>query len=65
MTAKQWVIFNGKNGEILFGKNENKKSEIASMTKAMTCYIVVQMTKKLRINPREADFEVSKHAAST
>jgi len=41
VTAKSWSIMDGRTGEILFGKCENDRREIASMTKIMTCFVVI------------------------
>ena len=53
VTAKQWAILDGRTGEILFGKAENERKEIASMTKIMTCFIVIQICRKLKLNPEK------------
>lgn len=41
VTAKSWAIMDGRTGEILFGKCENDRREIASMTKIMTCFVTI------------------------
>jgi D-alanyl-D-alanine carboxypeptidase len=41
VTAKSWSIMDGRTGEILFGKCENDRREIASMTKIMTLFVVI------------------------
>ena len=41
VTAKSWAICDGRTGEILFGKCENDRREIASLTKIMTCFVVI------------------------
>ena len=64
VTAKHWAILDGRTGEILFGKAENERKEIASMTKIMTCFIVIQICRKLKLNPEKTKLQVSKHAAS-
>lgn len=38
VSAKSWVIADGKSGEILFGRGEKEKREVASLTKIMTAY---------------------------
>tara|TARA_B110000285_G_C15136663_1_gene627423 strand:+ start:161 stop:307 length:147 start_codon:yes stop_codon:yes gene_type:complete len=40
----------GRTGEILFGKCENDRREIASMTKIMTCFVVIQIIRKIKLN---------------
>jgi D-alanyl-D-alanine carboxypeptidase (penicillin-binding protein 5/6) len=41
VTAKSWGIMDARTGEILFGKCENDRREIASLTKIMTAFVVV------------------------
>lgn len=43
VTASSWIIIddNGKNGEILFGKNEHEPRQVASLTKIMTANVVL------------------------
>jgi D-alanyl-D-alanine carboxypeptidase len=53
VTAKNWSIMDGRTGEILFGKAENDRKEIASMTKIMTCFLVIQICRKLKLNPEK------------
>jgi D-alanyl-D-alanine carboxypeptidase (penicillin-binding protein 5/6) len=50
VTAKSWAIMDGRTGEILFGKCENDRREIASMTKVMTLFVVVQIIRKIKLN---------------
>ena len=64
VTAKNWSIMDGRTGEILFGKAENDRKEIASMTKIMTCFLVIQICRKLKLNPEKTCIQVSKHASS-
>ena len=47
VTAKSWSISDGRTGEILFGKCENDRREIASLTKIMTCFVVIQIVRKI------------------
>ena len=64
VTAKSWSICDGRTGEILFGKCENDRREIASLTKIMTCFVVVQIIRKIRLNAQRTFLQVSKHAAT-
>ena len=36
------IIYDRKSGRIIWGKNENKKSAMASTTKIMTCIVVIE-----------------------
>jgi len=64
VTAKSWSICDGRTGEILFGKCENDRREIASLTKIMTCFVVVQIIRKIRLNAQRTYLQVSKAAAT-
>ena len=59
LTAKSWSIVDVSTGDLLGGKNEHQKREMASITKIMTCYTVVQIIKKLDINVLATKIEVS------
>jgi D-alanyl-D-alanine carboxypeptidase (penicillin-binding protein 5/6) len=51
------VIFN--NGECLFGRGENEKKEIASLTKVMTCYTVLKLCQNYEISLKETIITIS------
>ena len=54
----------GRTGEILFGKCENDRREIASMTKIMTLFVVIQIIRKIKLNAEKTMLQVSKNAAT-
>lgn len=64
VTAKSWAICDGRTGEILFGKCENDRREIASLTKIMTCFVVVQIVRKIKLDAQKTMLQVSKTAAT-
>ena len=39
ITARNYAVIDGHTGDMILGKKENEKREIASMTKMMTCYL--------------------------
>ena len=41
VTARNWAVIDGNTGQFLAGKAADEPREIASMTKIMTCYIVL------------------------
>lgn len=53
------IIYDRKSGRIIWGKNENKKSAMASTTKIMTCIVVIE---NANLN---AEVKVSAKAAGT
>lgn len=44
-TCKAWAIADAKTGQVLWGKKESDKLDIASTTKMMTAYIVCELAK--------------------
>jgi len=63
ITAKSWSITDGKTGEVLFGKGENEKREIASLTKMMTAFLVIQIARRIKLDLKKTLFKVSKTSA--
>lgn len=53
------IIYDRKSGKVIWGKNENKRSAMASTTKIMTCIVVIE---KADLN---AEVKVSAKAAGT
>ncbi len=45
VTAKAWAIADGNTGKFLWGSNENEPRPMASTTKVMTAWIVLQLAK--------------------
>ena len=64
VTAKSWAICDGRTGEILFGKCENDRREIASITKIMTAFVVIQIVRKIKLDTQKTMLQVSKTAAT-
>ena len=50
ISAKCWVIYDVNQMSFMIGKREYMKREIASLTKIMTCYTVIQLAKEFQIN---------------
>ena len=64
VTAKSWSIVDGKSGDVLFGKGENEKREMASITKVMTSFVTLQICQRIKLDMRRTMFKVSKSSAS-
>ncbi len=64
VAAKAWAIVNGRTGKMVRGFHETEKRPIASTTKIMTAFIVLQLAEK---NPAVLEEEItfSEHAAHT
>jgi D-alanyl-D-alanine carboxypeptidase len=44
VTASAWIIIDeASKGEMLFGKNEHDSRQVASLTKIMTAFVVLQL----------------------
>jgi len=54
----------GNTGEILYSRMENRKREVASLTKMMNLLCVCKLIKEFDIDPKETHIIVSKNAAS-
>ena len=50
ISAKSWVIYDVNQMAFMIGKREYMQREIASLTKIMTCYTVIQLVKEFKIN---------------
>jgi D-alanyl-D-alanine carboxypeptidase (penicillin-binding protein 5/6) len=46
VTSKAWVVADAKTGEIVGGENDSRPLDIASTTKLMTAWIVLQLAEK-------------------
>lgn len=53
VTANAWSILDIETGEFLWGKNCDVASDIASLTKMMTCYLVTQCIKQKLITEQD------------
>jgi serine-type D-Ala-D-Ala carboxypeptidase (penicillin-binding protein 5/6) len=64
IAAKAWAILDGKTGKLLWGFHETEARAIASTTKIMTAWIILQRAEK---NPKWLDEEIrfSERAAAT
>ena len=49
VSAQSWVVLDKKSHKVLFGRLENERREVASLTKIMTCYTVLKLCDKLGV----------------
>jgi D-alanyl-D-alanine carboxypeptidase len=59
ISAKSWALFNSLSGKVIWLKDAHKKREVASLTKIMTCYLSIMLSKKYQLNLNELVFRVS------
>lgn len=64
VSAQSWAIYDTKNDTFLFGKLERDRREIASLTKIMTCYVVLNLIEKFQIDEVSTIIEISENAAN-
>jgi D-alanyl-D-alanine carboxypeptidase (penicillin-binding protein 5/6) len=50
VTACSWVVLDRKSKEVLFGRLEKERREVASLTKVMTLYTVLSLIDTLKID---------------
>ena len=50
ISAASWVILDRKSKELLFGKLEKERKEVASLTKIMTMYTTLKLCDNLQID---------------
>lgn len=53
LSAQSWVVVDQKTQEILFGRLERDRREVASLTKLMTLYTVFRLCDSLKIDMKE------------
>ena len=58
-------MYDSKTDSLLFGKLERERREIASLTKIMTCYVVLNLIERFKIDERNEMIEISEQAADT
>jgi D-alanyl-D-alanine carboxypeptidase len=64
VTAASWVVLDCESRQILFGRLEKERREVASLTKIMTFYTALQLADRFQISLKEK-VAVSKEAAET
>lgn len=62
-SAQSWSIFDQKTNTMMFGKNEREKREVASITKMMTCYVVLTLQERFK-KKDECLVEITEDASS-
>jgi D-alanyl-D-alanine carboxypeptidase (penicillin-binding protein 5/6) len=43
ISSSSWAILDMTCGELLFAKNENEQRQVASLTKIMTAYVILNL----------------------
>ncbi len=63
ISAKSWAVASGTTGGLLFGRNYSIRREVASLTKIMTCYTVLELAKRWNMDMETTLASVSRQAA--
>ena len=63
VSANCWAVFDVKKASIMRGRREYQKREIASLTKVMTCWVVINVCREYGLNPKSTMVTVSDVAA--
>lgn len=64
LTARAAFVYDLDNQQVLMRMGEHDKREIASLTKIMTCWVVLQYIRSREIIPEDNYFTVSRTAAA-
>lgn len=64
ISAKSWAIADGRTGQVLFGRGDSDKREIASLTKIMTAYLAFRLSSAYNVDLYHTYGTTSEHAAS-
>ena len=62
-SAQSWAVYDQKTNTCLFGKLEKERREAASLTKIMTCYLVLQLMDRFGVDESTL-IEISHDASS-
>ena len=63
ISAKSWAVFDVNKMRQIGGKREYQRREVASLTKIMTCHVVIELCKHWKLNPRIQEVTVSEVAS--
>lgn len=59
ISSQSWIVYDSKSESILFGKMERERREIASLTKIMTCFVVLNLINRFKMDERKEMIEIS------
>lgn len=62
VTASAWVVLNKDTSQIVFGRLEKERREVASLTKIMTFFTVLKLCEKMKITYTTEKVTVSEDA---
>jgi D-alanyl-D-alanine carboxypeptidase len=59
ISAKYWAVYDANKFNIIYGKKELIKRECASLTKIMTCYLVIKLCNDWNFDMKKIEIKVS------
>lgn len=59
ISAKCWAIYDVNKMTFIHGKREYLKRECASLTKIMTCYVVIKLCQEWKISMKKTEITIS------
>jgi D-alanyl-D-alanine carboxypeptidase len=59
ISAKCWAVYDVNKMSFIHGKREYYKRECASLTKIMTCYVVLELSRQWKLNIKKTEIMVS------
>lgn len=63
ISAKCWAIYDVNKMSIVYGRREYQKREVASLTKIMSAWVVINLCKEWALDPKKTEVIVSDIAA--
>jgi D-alanyl-D-alanine carboxypeptidase len=57
ISALGWAVCDGRNGEILFGKNEDDALHPIGLAKIATAFTVIQISRKIKVDIDSTKFK--------
>ena len=63
ISAKFWTVYDVTKQKFLGGRKENRKREVASLTKIMTCFVAINLSRQWNLNLYKTKILISDIAA--
>lgn len=64
VSAKSWVVYEMREGRVLCGKKEQRKREMASLTKMMNLATLLQLLERAAVDPRLVTVTATRNATA-
>lgn len=64
VSAQAWAIIDKTNGNLMFGRQETELRQVASLTKIMTAYVVLDIMSRFKLNEHQTYVRILPLSAS-